>query len=87
MGNLEKRTSCVEFSFNNIMFRQIDDVGPALANIFVVYFESKLFASNLKTFLYQRYVDDIFSIFLTRKFGYRKQFKTTVRTIGNLTKF
>ena len=64
-------TSCVEFSFNNIMFRQIDGVamgsplGPALANIFVGYYENKLFASNSKTFLYQRYVDDIFSIFAT----------------------
>ena len=64
-------TSCVEFSFNNIMFRQIDGVamgsplGPALANIFVGYYENKLFASNSKTVLYQRYVDDIFSIFAT----------------------
>ena len=65
-------TSCVEFSFNNIMFRHIDGVamgsplGPAFANIFVGYYENKLFASNSKTFLYQRYVDDIFSIFTTK---------------------
>ena len=64
-------TSCVEISFNNIMFRQIDGVamgsplGPALINIFVGYYENKLFASNSKTFLYQRYVEDTFSIFTT----------------------
>ena len=53
------------------MFRQIDDVamgsplGPALANIFAGYYENKPFASNSKTFVYQRYVDDIFAIFTT----------------------
>ena len=66
-------TSCVEFSFNNVMFRQIDGVamgsplGPALANILVGNHEHKLFASNSKTFLYQRYVDDIFLIFTTER--------------------
>ena len=64
-------TSWVEFSFNKIMFLQIDGVangsplGPALANIFVGHYENKLFASNSKSFLYQRYVDDIFSILTT----------------------
>ena len=63
--------SCVEFSLNNIMFQQIDGVaidsslGSALANIFVGYYEYKLFAFISKTFLYQRYVNDIFSIFTT----------------------
>ena len=53
------------------MFRPIDVAAmgtplcPALANIFVDYYENKLFSSNSKTFLYQRYVDDIFSIFTT----------------------
>ena len=64
-------TSCVKFSFNNTMFRQIDGgemgspLGPALANIFVGYYKNKLFVSNSKTFLYQRHVDDIFSIVTT----------------------
>ena len=41
-------TSCVEFTFKNITFRQIDGVamgsplGSALANIFVGYYENKL---------------------------------------------
>ena len=38
-------TSYVEFSFNNIMYWQIDDVvmGPTLANIFVGFCEANLF--------------------------------------------
>ena len=42
-------TSSVEFSFNNIMYRQIDGVsmgsslGPTLANIFVGFCEANLF--------------------------------------------
>ena len=65
-------TSCVELSFNNITFRQIDGVamgsplGPAPINNFVGYYENKLFASNSKAFLYQRYVDDILSILHTK---------------------
>ena len=38
-------------------------LGPALANIFVVYYESKLFASVEKSLLYTGCVDDTFAIF------------------------
>ena len=54
----------VEFSFNNIMYRQIDGVamgcplGPTLANIFVGYYESKLFNKISKPTVYFRYVDN-----------------------------
>ena len=50
----EMATSSVEFSFNDIMHRHIDRVamgsplGPALANIFVGYYESKLFQTTSK---------------------------------------
>ena len=46
---MEMATSSVEFSFNDIMHRQTEWVamgsplGPVLANIFVGYYESKLF--------------------------------------------
>ena len=62
-------TTSVEFSFDNIMYKQIDGVamgsplGPALANIFVGYHESKLFSKLSKPIVYCRYVDDTFVIF------------------------
>ena len=66
---MKTATTSVEFSFNNIMYRQIDGVamgsplGPALANIFVGYYESKLFNKISKPTVYCRYVDDTFSLF------------------------
>ena len=51
------------------MYKQIDGVamgsplGPALANIFVEYYEKKLFRLNNKPVLYFHYVDDTFAIF------------------------
>ena len=64
---MKTATTSVEFSFNNIMYRQIDEVamgsplGPALTNIFVGYYESKLFNEISKATVYCRYVDDTFS--------------------------
>ena len=62
-------TTSVEFSFNNTMYKQTDGVamgsplGPALANIFVGYYEEKLFSQTQKLPTYFRYVDDTFAIF------------------------
>ena len=62
-------TSSVEFSFNNIMYKQIDGIsmgsplGPALANIFVGFYEQQLFQTTNKPTVYYRYVDDTFAIF------------------------
>ena len=62
-------TSSVEFSFNNLMYKQIDGVamgsplGPTLANIFVGFYESKLFDKISKPQVYYRYVDDTFALF------------------------
>ena len=59
----------VEFSFNDIMYKQTDGVamgsplGPALANIFVGFYEEKLFSQKSKPSTYFRYVDDTFAMF------------------------
>ena len=69
---LLKATTDVEFSFDNTLYKQIDGVamgsplGPALANLFVGYLESKIPDHNLPL-LYCRFVDDTFSIFWDNK--------------------
>ena len=66
---MQAATSSVEFSFNNIMHRQIDGVamfsplGLSLANIFVGYYEALLFKRVNKPLMYYRYVDDTFAVF------------------------
>ena len=42
-------------------------LGPALANIFVGYYEKKLFSEISKPAVYFRYVDDTFVIFQNEK--------------------
>ena len=61
-------TTSVEFSFNDVVYRQIDGVamgsplGPSIANIFVGYQEQNLFAKISPPPVYHRYVDDTFVI-------------------------
>ena len=51
---MKSATSSVEFSFNNTTYKQTDEVamgsplGPALADIFVGYYEEKLFSQTQK---------------------------------------
>ena len=65
---LVKATTEVEFSFDDIIYRQIDGVamgsplGPVLANIFVGSCEQKIDRACLPL-LYDRFVDDTFAIF------------------------
>ena len=66
---IKKVTTGVEFSFDDVMYRQVDGVamgsplGPVLANIFVGYCEITLnLTSSPEVLLYRRFVDDIFSI-------------------------
>ena len=67
--SMKSATSGVEFSFNDIMYKQTDGVamgsplGPALANIFVGFYEEKLFSQKSKPSTYFRYVDDTFAMF------------------------
>ena len=69
---LEKVTSGVEFSFEGVMYKQIDGVamgsplGPILANIFVGYHERRIQPHQWPQ-VYDRYVDDIFSHFLSKE--------------------
>ena len=66
---MKKSTVGVEFSFNGLMYRQIDAIymsspfGPILANIFVAYYEKKLFKGSVGPKMYVRCMDDIFVIF------------------------
>ena len=66
-------TSGVEFSFNDIMYKQTDGVamgsplGPALANIFVGFYEEKLFSQKSKPSTYFRYIDDTFAMFRNKE--------------------
>ena len=61
---MKSATSGVEFSFNDIMYKQTDRVamgsplGPALANIFVGFYEEKLFSQKSKPSTYPRHADD-----------------------------
>ena len=65
-------TSGVEFSFNNVMYRQVDGVamgsplGPVLADIFVGYCES-LVPDHTWPPVYCRFVDDSFAYFNARR--------------------
>ena len=65
---MEMATSSVDFSFNDIMHRHIDRVamgsslGPALANIFVDYYESKLVQTISKPKMYYCNMDDTFVV-------------------------
>ena len=66
---IQTATSSVEFSFNNIMHRQIAGVamgsllGPSHANIFVGYYEALLFKRLNKPLMCYRYVNDTFAVF------------------------
>ena len=62
-------TTSVEFSFNNIMYRQIDGIymgsvlGSTMSGIFVGFHEVGLFSKFTVLYVYVRYVDDTFCIF------------------------
>jgi len=61
-------TRSIEFSFNDVIYQQTDGIamgspfGPALSNIFVGNYESKLFDSFPEPLTYYRYMDDTFVV-------------------------
>ena len=87
---MHSATSTVEFSFDNIIYRQIDGaamsspLGPALANIFVGYYEKKLFSEISKPAVYF-YIDDTFAIF--RKEKDSEKFLTRLNDLHSLLQF
>lgn len=62
-------TTSIVFSFNDVMYRQIDGVAmgsplwPTIANKFVGYHEVKAFSCATEPNTYLRFVDDIFASF------------------------
>ena len=84
-------TKSVEFSFDNVMYKQTDGVamgsllGPALANIFAGYYENKLFASVTKLLLCTCYIDDTFAIF--RSGAKAEKFFTALNSLHSALKF
>ena len=66
---MHSATKSVEFSFDNIMYQQVNGVamgsplGPTHANIFVGFYEHLLFKKFSKPRLYFRYVDDTCAMF------------------------
>ena len=60
---MKSAVTLVEFSFNNTMFKQIDGVpmgsplSSSLVDIFVGYYEEKLFFQTRKPPTYFKYVD------------------------------
>ena len=69
---MEIATKSVSFSFNEILYCQIEGVskgsplGPILDNIFVGFQERLLFEKFPKPFIYLRYLDDFFVSFGSR---------------------
>lgn len=57
------------FNFNNVIYDQIDGVvigstlGPVIANIFVGFYENRLFENVQSHTLYYQYIDNTFALF------------------------
>lgn len=66
---MELATCSVEFSFDGVMYQQVDGVamgsplGPTLANIFLGFYEETALADVNGPMFYCRYVDDTFAVF------------------------
>ena len=60
-------------------------LGPALANVFVGYYENERFTSVEKPLLYTRYVDDTFAIFISK--AEADKFFTALNSLHSALKF
>ena len=69
---IEMATKFVSFSFDNIMYKQVDRIsmgnswGPLMDNVFVGFLEQQLFDKVPKQYCYVRSINDTFACFSSR---------------------